>query len=148
MTTPAPWQSGYLLDTTTISEWTTPRPNLGLMEWLHTADEEQLFLSVITIGEMRRGVERLPDGRRKTRLTEWLADQVVDRFGDRLLEVDLDIVQAWGRVRDRADALGQPVDPVDGLIAATADAHGLAVVTRDPGGFVATGVPTICPWSE
>ncbi|MFI9404289.1 type II toxin-antitoxin system VapC family toxin [Nocardia sp. NPDC052316] len=139
---------GYLLDTNAVSEWIKPRPDPGLIEWLHEADEERMFLSVITIGEIRRGVERMPNGRRKARLTTWLSDQVTDRFDARLLPIDLGVAQAWGRIRARAEGAGHQVDAVDALIAATAEAHGLAVVTRNEKDFRGTGVQVLCPWRE
>lgn len=107
-----------------------------------------MFLSVITIGEIRRGVDRMSDGRRKARLTTWLPEQVADRFDERLLPFDFGVAQAWGRIRARSDGVGQRVDVVDGLIAATAEAHGLAVVTRNRKDFHGTGVRVPCPWDE
>ncbi len=139
---------GYLLDTNAISEWMKPLPDPGLMDWSHATDEDLLYLSAVTIGEVRRGVERLPDGRRKARLTAWLAEDIIDRFGKRLLPVDAAVAQAWGRMRARADRQGQAVDPIDGLIAATAESHGLTVVTRNRKDFANTGVPVISPWDE
>ncbi|MFF3223202.1 type II toxin-antitoxin system VapC family toxin [Nocardia suismassiliense] len=139
---------GYLLDTNAVSEWIKPRPDPGLIEWLHDADEERMFLSVITIGEIRRGVDRMSNGRRKARLTTWLSDQVTDRFDARLLPIDLGVAQAWGRIRARAEGVGHRVDAVDALIAATAEAHGLAVVTRNEKDFRGTGVQVLCPWRE
>ncbi|MGW0249387.1 PIN domain-containing protein [Nocardia goodfellowii] len=139
---------GFLLDTNAISEWIKPLPDPGLMEWSHATDEDRMYLSALTIGEVRRGVDRLRDGSRKARLTAWLAEDVVDRFGDRLLCVDTAVAQAWGRIRARAESDGQSVDPVDGLIAATAESYGLVVVTRNRKDFLATGVPVLCPWAE
>ncbi|WP_225726431.1 MULTISPECIES: type II toxin-antitoxin system VapC family toxin [unclassified Nocardia] len=139
-------RTGFLIDTNVLSEATKPRPDPGLMEWLHAVDEDELFLSVISIGEIRRGVERLPESKRRARLTEWLSELVTARFNDRLLPVDLPVAQAWGRLRARADAIGQNVCPMDGLIAATAESHGLAVVTRNGKDFRALGVSSINPW--
>ncbi|PXX63848.1 hypothetical protein DFR70_10528 [Nocardia tenerifensis] len=140
--------TGYLLDTDAVAEWIKPRPDPGLIAWLHAADEERMFLSVITIGEIRRGVDRMSDERRRTRLTTWLSDQVADRFDDRLLPVDFGVAQAWGRVRARADRAGHGIDAVDALIAATAEAHGLTLVTRNDKDFHGTGVQVLCPWGE
>lgn len=90
----------------------------------------------------------MSDGRRKARLTTWLSEQVADRFDKRLLPVDFGVAQAWGRIRARAESIGQRVDAVDALIAATAEAHGLAVVTRNRKDFRGTGVRLLCPWGE
>lgn len=141
-------RSGYLLDTNTVSEWVKPHPDPGLIEWLRDADEDRTFLSVITLGEVRYGIDRMAEGRRKTRLSGWVSDEIIDRFRHRVLPVDLAVAQGWGRMRARAGGVGKCVSMLDALIAATAETHGLTVVTRNRKDFAATGVPMICPWSE
>jgi len=136
----------FLLDTNAISEWVRPRPDPGIAAWLDEVDEDRTYLSVITLGELRKGVERLAGGRRRDRLDEWLTSELPDRFGDRTLPVDAAIADQWGRVLARADAAGTPVGGIDALIAATAIEHGLQVVTRNAGHFRHTGVDVISPW--
>jgi len=89
----------YLLDTNTISEWVKPRPDPGIMQWLNEVDEDRTYLSVITLGELRKGVDRLADGRRRDRLDPWLTTDLSDRFGNRLLPVDAAIATEWALAR-------------------------------------------------
>jgi toxin FitB len=136
----------YLLDTNTISEWVKPRPDPGIMRWLDEVDEDRTYLSVITLGELRKGVDRLADGRRRDRLDRWLTTDLTDRFGNRLLPVDAAIATEWGRLLARAEAAGTTIGGIDGLIAATAKVCGLQVVTRNVAHFQHTGLDVISPW--
>jgi toxin FitB len=136
----------YLLDTNAISEWVKPRPDPGIVRWLDEVDEDRTFLSVIAIGEIRKGVQRLADGRRRDRLDRWLLHELPERFGDRMLPVDAEIAGEWGRLLARAEEAGTPVGGIDGLIAATAKVHQLHVVTRNVAHFQPTGVEVLCPW--
>lgn len=138
----------FLLDTNAVSEWLKPRPDPGLVRWLDAIDEDRTHLSVVTIGELRRGVDRMADGHRKERLARWLTDELPVRFEGRLLPIDEAIAQAWGRVRARTDLMGRSVDPVDALFAATAESHGLTIVTRNVRDFEPTGVPIVNPWAQ
>jgi toxin FitB len=136
----------YLLDTNAISEWVKPQPDPGLVRWLDEIDEDRTYLSVITLGEIRKGVDRLAGGRRRDRLEQWLTIELPDRFGERMLSIDAAVADEWGRVLARAEGAGAPVDDVDALIAATADVHGLQVVTRNVTHFRYLGTPVISPW--
>ncbi|MEV6554962.1 type II toxin-antitoxin system VapC family toxin [Nocardia sp. NPDC051756] len=138
----------YLLDTSAVSEWVKPRPDPGLSLWLHTADEDRLHLSVITLGEIRKGIEKMVDSPKKRRLVDWLTESLIDRFEGRLLSVDGIVAQAWGRMVARTEGSGNPVEAADALIAATAESHGLEVVTRNVKHFAPTGVPVVCPWRD
>ena len=136
----------YLLDTNAISEWVKPQPDPGLARWLDEIDEDRAYLSVITLGEIRKGVDRLGAGRRRDRLEQWLTVELPDRFGERMLPVDAAIADEWGRVVARAEEGGASVDDVDALIAATAEVHDLQVVTRNVAHFRYLGVTVISPW--
>jgi predicted nucleic acid-binding protein len=136
----------YLLDTNAISEWAKPRPDPGVVRWLDEADEDRTYLSVITLGELRKGVDRLADGRRRDRLDRWLTSDLPDRFGGRTLAVDEAVADEWGRLLARAEAAGTTMAGMDALIAATARVHGLDVVTPNVGHFQHSGVEVICPW--
>lgn len=136
----------YLLDTSAISEWARPRPDPGIVLWFDEVDEDRTCLSVITLGELRKGVDRLPGGRRRDRLDRWLTSELPDRFGDRVLPVDGAIADQWGRLLAHAENAGAVVAGIDALIAATAKVHGLQVVTRNAGHFRHTGVDVISPW--
>jgi predicted nucleic acid-binding protein len=136
----------WLLDTNVISEWTRPRPDERVREWMAASDENSLFLSAITFGEIWFGIERLPTGR-KRRSLELFVSALVDRFDDRVLPIDQTIAARWGIVMRRARSAGHTPEAADGLIAATALAHGLTVVTRNTSHFTAFGVTLYDPWT-
>ena len=125
----------YLLDTNTISEWVKPTPDPGVMAWFDEVDEDLTFLSVITLGELRKGVERLAAGRRRDRLDLWLSTELPERFAERVLSVDAAVAHEWGRLLARTEQAGQSIAGTDALIAATAAVHGLDVVTRNVAHF-------------
>jgi toxin FitB len=137
----------YLLDTNAISEWVKPRPDPGIAGWLDEVDEDRTYLSVITLGELRKGIDRLAQGRRRDRLDRWLARELPDRFGERILPVDAVVADEWGRLLARAENSGTAVGGIDALISATAKVHSLQVVTPNVARFQHTGVDVICPWS-
>jgi toxin FitB len=136
----------FLLDTNAISEWVKPQPDPGIAAWLDEVDEDRTYLSVITLGELRKGVDRLPGGRRRDRLDQWLISELPERFGDRALAVDAAIADQWGRLLARAEKTGTPAGSVDALIAATATVHSLQIVTRNVRHFRHMGVSVISPW--
>ena len=138
----------YLLDTNAISEWVKPRPDPGIARWLDEVDEDRTYLSVITLGELRKGVDRLADGKRRDRLDDWLTNDLPDRFGDRVLPVDNPIADECGRLLASAETAGTTIGGIDGLIAATAKVHDLQVVTRNVAHFRHTGADIICPWQS
>jgi toxin FitB len=125
----------FLLDTNAVSEWTKPRPNPGLIGWMESTDEDRIFVSVITLAELRYGVERLAAGARRRRLEVWLGHEVPLRFEGRILPVDANIAEAWGKTVSRSDAAGQPIGAMDAFLAATAEFHHLTLVTRDVSDF-------------
>ena len=138
----------YLLDTNAVSEWVKPRPDPGIAAWLDEVDEDRTYLSVITLGELRKGVDRLADGRRRDRLDRWLTGDLPERFSGRLLPVDAVVADEWGQLLARAECAWSAVGSPDALIAATAKVHGLQVVTRNVRDFRATGVDVISPWQS
>jgi toxin FitB len=130
-----------------VSEWVKPRPDPGLVRWLHEADEDRLFLSVVSLGELRLGIERLGPGRRRSSLERWLEQDLPIRFEGRLLPVDREVADLWGRVTADARRAGRPMGAMDAFLAATAWRHELALVTRNAVDFAAAGVQTLTPWS-
>lgn len=138
----------FLLDTNVISEGAKPRPDAGVMDWLASIDEEQLHLSIVSLAELRHGIERLDAGRRKTALNLWLTEQLPARFDDRLLPVDAETADAWGRIVAAAQAVGRPIGAMDAFIAATAKRHQFTLVTRNVADFEATGIRLFNPWSQ
>lgn len=138
----------FLLDTNVISEGGKPRPDPRVIEWLASVDEEHVFLSIISLAELRRGIERLDEGRRKSALDLWLTDQLPVRFDGRLLLVDAGTADQWGRIVARTQAAGRPIGAMDAFLAATAQQHQLTLVTRNLSDFEATGVRLFSPWTE
>lgn len=136
----------FLLHTNAVSEWVKPRPNVGLIRWMESADEDRIFLSVISLAELRYGVERMPGGARRSRLEEWLREQLPLRFEGRILSVDQNVAEAWGRTVSRSEALGRPMSVMDAFLSATAEAHRLTLVTRNVSDFP-TLKAIVNPWS-
>jgi predicted nucleic acid-binding protein len=136
----------FLLDTNVVSEWVKPRPDGGVVAWLREADEDRLFLSVVTLAELRLGIERLPLGTRRSRLDEWIADDLRMRFEGRILTINVLIADAWGRLTAQAQSVGRPIGTMDGFIGATAQVHGLILVTRNVADFAFLANAPLNPW--
>jgi hypothetical protein len=138
--------NGFLLDTNVISELIKPEPNAGVLRWIDDTDETILFLSVLTLGEVRNGIERLNPGRRRGRLESWLTVDLRLRFHDRILAVTEPIAERWGSLAAAAAKSGRPVRVIDGLLAAAALHHDLMLATRNDADVSAAGVLTFNPW--
>ena len=134
----------FLADTCALSELIKPKPAPRVSGWFDAAPPETLFVCVLTLGEIRKGVERLGDGRRRDRISVWLETALPDWFEDRVLPVDVGVADEWGRLVARLPR----VPAIDGLIAATALRHRLTVVTRNEADFADTGVPLLNPWND
>jgi predicted nucleic acid-binding protein len=135
-----------LIDTCVISELIRPKPSPRVMTWLDGIPEERIHLSVITLGELRKGILRLDDAKKARRLQAWLDNDVRRRFQGRLLDVDADVALAWGRICAEAERGGYPRPVMGGLLAATALVHGLTLVTRNTSDFSHTRVEVFNPW--
>jgi len=138
--------SGFLLDTNCISELVRADPDPHVLEWMEAADESLLYLSVLTLGEVRKGVALLTPGRRRTHLEFWLDLDLRVRFAQRVLPVDSETADRWGALAATAKRAGVALSAIDGLLAATALQHNLTVVTRNVQDFAATHVPVLNPW--
>jgi predicted nucleic acid-binding protein len=136
----------YLLDTNVVSEWVKPRPEPSVVEWLADVDEDRVFLSVVTLAELRNGIESLPAGQRRRRLGEWLTFELRTRFEGRIIAVDERIADRWGAIVAARTKAGRPIGAMDGLLAATADIHALTIVTRNASDFDAAGPAVFNPW--
>jgi len=136
----------FLLDTNVISEWVKPRPDPRVVSWLDEVDEDRVFLSVVTLGELRYGVERLPAGGRRQRLDAWVRHELPLRFEGRVLPVDAIVADAWGIIVAQRERAGRGMSAMDGLIAATAEAHELTLVTRDAADFESAVTMLFNPW--
>jgi toxin FitB len=138
--------SGFLVDTNCISELVGPTPDPRVVAWMEATDESLLYISVLTLGEIRKGVAALPQGRRRTRLEMWLEIDLKDRFAERILPIDAAVADRWGTLAAGVKRKGKPIPIVDGLLAATAVHHDLTVVTRNAGDFANAQVQVLNPW--
>lgn len=136
----------YLLDTCVISEYTKKHPTSAVLDWVAGSVEGDLFLSVLSIGEIMRGIERLSESQRKTELQTWLNDDLRVRFGNRLVVIDVDVMLTWGVLTSRLEKTGRILPFADSLIAATALRHNFILATRNVSDFADTGVQIINPW--
>jgi predicted nucleic acid-binding protein len=136
----------YLLDTCFCSELIKSNRNLGVLEWLEKQVEDDLYISVLTLGELRKGVAKLVDGRRKQRLLRWVEKEIMERFETRILDFNQGTALLWGRLSGELEQQGRPQPPLDGLIAATAVYHELVIVTRNEKDFAAFPVRIENPW--
>jgi predicted nucleic acid-binding protein len=138
----------YLLDTNCISEPARDKPEPRVLAWLNAVDESQLYLSVLTLGEIRKGASALPESRRRSRLEVWLERHVKVRFSGRILPISEDIAERWGWLAAEAKVRGRSLPVIDGLLAATALQHNLVLVSRNVTDFLTTTVPILNPWQE
>lgn len=136
----------YLLDTCVISELVKPVPNPGVVSWLGSVPSERLFLCTLTLGEIRKGLTKLPESKRKEQLTAWL-DTLLENYQDRLYSIDTTVAQNWGILQGNAEKNGTPMSSIDGLIAATAYTYNLTLVTRNVTDFHAGALPIMNPWN-
>lgn len=138
----------YLLDTCVLSEFTRKDPHAGVVKWLDAQSEADLFLSVVVIGELARGVAQLADSAKKRRLHAWLYTDLCDRFQGRILPVSEAVALAWGEMTGRQARDGVQIGMADGIIGATAVTHSLVVVTRNTRDIARTGAAVFNPWTD
>lgn len=136
----------YLLDTNVISELIARVPNQKVADWIDSLAPETVYLSVITIGELRKGIEKLAPSRRKDELTVWLENDLLLRFVEQLVTITVDVMLVWGELTGRLEREGKPIAAIDSLIAASALEGNYALVTRNEDDFQFTDVPLINPW--
>lgn len=135
-----------LLDTNVVSEPLRPSPEIRVIEWIDAQPLETLYLSVITVAELRAGVALLPAGKRRTSLHEYLEKQVLPTFAGRVLPFDLACTSTYAELVARARKAGYGIETADACIAAIALANGFTVATRDTSPFLAAGLTVINPW--
>lgn len=136
----------YLLDTCLISELVKPTPNKKVIKWLNDIPSTALFLSAITIGEIRKGLTKLPSSKKKETLTVWLNTLLRD-YRERIFSIDLIVAENWGVIQGNAEKAGMPMSSIDSLIAATAHTHNLTLVTRNEDDFVPSQISILNPWN-
>jgi toxin FitB len=140
--------SGFLLDTNIISELVKPRPEPAVVRWVEEIDEDLMYLSVLTLGEIRKGVAALPHAARRVELEAWLESDLRLRFSKRILPIDEDIASRWGALAGQAQKDGRGLPVIDGLLAATAIHHNLTLVTRNTSDIASTGALLFNPWES
>ena len=138
--------NGYLLDTNVISEFSKKKTDGRVRKWVDAQNEAALYLSVLTFGEIRKGIKLLPEIEKRTELEKWLETELPARFKDRLLPVTAGIAEIWGSMAAKAQMEGIALGAFDGLLGATAANHELTVATRNVPDFLACNVPLINPW--
>jgi predicted nucleic acid-binding protein len=136
----------YLLDTCILSEFTHRQPDKKVIQWLDSIEEEQLYISVITVGEIQRGIELLTESHRKTELLVWMNNGLIKRFENRIISLDLPTMLQWGSLTARMESNGQPISLMDSLIIASALQHNFIIATRNISDFLPCGVQLINPW--
>jgi len=135
-----------LLDTCVISELVSKQPNPKVIEFVDSLDPEDVYLSVITIGEIVKGIKKLSKSRRKTDLQTWLKDDLLVRFEGNVVALDTDVLIEWGALTARLESAGKTMPAIDSLIAATALAKKMILVTRNVSDFAETTVDILNPW--
>jgi toxin FitB len=136
----------YLLDTCLISELRKPKPRQSVLNWFEAVDERYLFISALTIGELRYGIALLPDTARKKDLAAWLIN-IEESYAEVIIPVDEAVAGKWGEMRASARVSGQSLSVADGLIAATCSTYTLTLVTRNEKDFLVTGIEILNPWA-
>jgi predicted nucleic acid-binding protein len=138
----------YLLDTNVISELIAKHPTSQVVDWIDSLDPTTVHLSVITIGEIRKGIEKLPSSTRKEHLNAWLANDLLLRFDGRIAAITTEVMLVWGELTGQLENAGRPLAAIDSLIAAIALAGPYCLATRNTDDFQHTGVLLINPWTE
>lgn len=138
----------FLLDTCVISEMVKARPNLAVVRWIDSVEEGKLFLSVLSLGELEKGIAKLQDVSRKDVLREWLEQDLAERFAGRILPIDTSVAVAWGKMQGEAERNGNKLPAIDSLLAATAQTNGLTLATRNVVDFERCGSRVFNPWEQ
>ncbi len=135
----------YLIDTNVLSELRRREPNQGVIEWFEQRPATTLYLSVLTLGEIRKGIDSLVNDDRQLKLLDWLEVELPQFFSGRILPVDVEVADRWGRLNAQ---MARPIPAIDSLLAATAFTHGLKLVTRNVRDFNYPELDVINPWRD
>jgi toxin FitB len=136
----------YLVDTCVISELIKKRPAKAVVAWVRGQDEMSLFISVLTFGELEKGIAKVDNDKRRQTLREWVDHDLKRRFTGRILPFDYEAACRWGAITGEAEKEGSPIPVLDGQLAATALTHGLTFVTRNTSDVAPSSVPVLNPW--
>jgi toxin FitB len=137
----------FILDTCVISELIKKDPDKNVMKWVSGIDESALFISVISIGEIIKGIEKLTGSQRKDDLIAWVNNDLKERFQNRIVPFDLESAVVWGRVQAKSENIGKPLPGIDGMIASTGIANNMAVATRNIANMKESGAVLFSPWT-
>jgi toxin FitB len=136
----------YLLDSCVISELAKKKPDQKVVDWVDSVDLDNIYLSVITLGEIQECIEKIPDSDQKNTYTVWLSRDVIIQFDNRIVPINVDVMLEWGRLSAKLMKAGTPMLAVDSLIAASAIQGGFVLVTRNEGDYIHSGVKLLNPW--
>ncbi len=136
----------YLLDTCVISEIIRQAPSQKVIKWIKNENENNLFISVLTIGELHKGIEKLSISKRRQELHNWVENDLKERFWNRIVDIDIQTAMTWGKIQGMTERIGKSMPVVDSLIAATGITHHLTVVTRNTSDMKESGVALFNPW--
>ena len=136
----------YLLDTCVISEVIKRKPSSNVIKWIKQEEESNFFISVLTIGELHKGIEKLDKSKRKEELHNWVENDLKERFCNRIIDIDMQVAMIWGKIQGMTERVGKPMPAIDSLIAATGITHHLTVVTRNTSDMKESGAVLLNPW--
>jgi len=136
----------FLLDTCIISEIIKQEPSSKVVKWIQKQDEINFFISVLTIGELHKGIEKLSESKRKEILHNWVENDLKERFRNKIIDIDIQVAMVWGKIQGTTERVGKPMPAIDSLIAATGVTYHLTVVTRNTTDMKESGVALLNPW--
>ena len=136
----------YLLDTNIISEFISKIPNQKVIDYILSLNEHDLYLSVITIGEIKTGIEKLDNGSKKNKLLYWLENDLLNRFQNRIVDIDTEVMLQWGTINKRLKQLGKPLPIMDSLIGATSEVKDFILITRNEKDFQNLNIKIVNPF--
>lgn len=136
----------YLIDTNVLSEWVKPKPDENVRAWVATANLDDVFLSVVTLAEIKFGLLRMPQGQRRIALETWFSEHIPAQFEGRIFPVDATVAEVWADISAARRSMGRTVGIMDGFLAATAVVHNLALVTRNTRDFEGSVPNLVNPW--
>lgn len=136
----------YLIDTCVISELIKPKPNASCVKWMKNHDESSYFISVLTVGEIKKGISKLTGTSKRSQLERWFDEEFTAFFSSRILPIDEAVASTWGELIAASESTGKIIPTIDSLIGATASFHHLTIVTRNVKDFANLNIPIINPW--
>ncbi len=138
----------YLLDTCVLSELIKKNPSQKVIKWVSKAEETKLFISVLTVGEIHKGIEKLPDSKKKEKLHQWVNYDLKERFKNRIIDFDLKTATVWGKIQAHSELSGKSMPVIDRQIVATGISYDLTVVTRNTTDMEISGAVLLDPWND